>query len=499
MPDDNMSLMLRRKRLFSGICVVMFLTLFSIKLFAEDSLTYIEEFGKRLFFEESLSFNGDMSCATCHTSDTGGTNGNSLQNAEQVAVTGSNGGNGKLKPPTNKYVQFMGEDRRLKGVANFDPLCATFRGPQPCGGAFWNGRAKGDMIEMEDNIALFDGLAPHYEFLYRKYVGPLSDQAHASPFINSVEQALPNKKAVCRAVKDQPWGNHLYKFTFGVRLRCGSQYIDQTFAYFALALAAWQASDANNPFDSKRDIALRDEAAFEEDVNFPLAGLTDEENLGHDIFYNVEGATPGNCVFCHRSGNVFGTTADERYTDDQYHNIGVPNNPEIPGNLGADPGVSATTFDPRHLGQHKTPTLRNVDKRPEQSFVKAYTHNGWFKSLDDLVHFYNSAVAPNSLDQCGTNPVFDTACSFGITRCDNTQDWTIEEAKAANCWPEAEFTDTVTPPFVLGNLRLTKDEEKALVAYLKTLSDTSEASDPEPYVKKGFQSGRVQGIHLIKQ
>jgi cytochrome c peroxidase len=38
----------------------------------------------------------------------------------------------------------------------------------------------------------------------------------------------------------------------------------------------------------------------------------------------------------------------------------------------------------------KVPTLRNVDKRPSTSVVKAYGHNGYFKSLDDIVRFYAS-------------------------------------------------------------------------------------------------------------
>ncbi len=36
----------------------------------------------------------------------------------------------------------------------------------------------------------------------------------------------------------------------------------------------------------------------------------------------------------------------------------------------------------------KVPTLRNVDKRPSADFVKAYTHNGYFKSLTEVVRFY---------------------------------------------------------------------------------------------------------------
>ena len=34
--------------------------------------------------------------------------------------------------------------------------------------------------------------------------------------------------------------------------------------------------------------------------------------------------------------------------------------------------------------------LRNVDKRPSPAFVKAYGHNGYFTSLKQIVHFYNT-------------------------------------------------------------------------------------------------------------
>jgi cytochrome c peroxidase len=42
------------------------------------------------------------------------------------------------------------------------------------------------------------------------------------------------------------------------------------------------------------------------------------------------------------------------------------------------------------FGKMKVPTLRNVDKRPSTGFIKAYGHNGYFKSLADIVHFYRT-------------------------------------------------------------------------------------------------------------
>ncbi len=47
-------------------------------------------------------------------------------------------------------------------------------------------------------------------------------------------------------------------------------------------------------------------------------------------------------------------------------------------------------FAAENIGRHNVPTLRNVDLRPTGTFAKAYVHNGYFKTLSGLVHFYNT-------------------------------------------------------------------------------------------------------------
>jgi cytochrome c peroxidase len=84
------------------------------------------------------------------------------------------------------------------------------------------------------------------------------------------------------------------------------------------------------------------------------------------------------------------------------------------------------------LGKHKVPTLRNVDKRPSPDVVKAYGHNGFFKSLEEITHFYNTR---------------------------DVEPWAPPEI------PENVNSDE------LGNLGLTAGEEADIVAFLKTLSD----------------------------
>ena len=91
------------------------------------------------------------------------------------------------------------------------------------------------------------------------------------------------------------------------------------------------------------------------------------------------------------------------------------------------------------MGKVKVPTLRNVDQRPYPEFVKAYGHNGFFKSLEEITHFYN------------------------------TRD--VEE------WPDPEVAENVNSD-ELGNLGLTPEEEAAIVAFMKTLSDGYEPPQP---------------------
>ncbi len=97
----------------------------------------------------------------------------------------------------------------------------------------------------------------------------------------------------------------------------------------------------------------------------------------------------------------------------------------------------------------QTARLRNVDKRPSPDFVKDYMHNGYFKSLKSVVHFYNTRdVLP--------------ACSNSFT--------TEAQAISQNCWPAAEVAANVDHDD-LGNLNLSGAEEDQIVTFLKTLSD----------------------------
>ncbi len=101
------------------------------------------------------------------------------------------------------------------------------------------------------------------------------------------------------------------------------------------------------------------------------------------------------------------------------------------------------------LGKEKVPTLRNVDLRPTKNFIKAYGHNGYFKSLEEIVHFYNTR---DVLPSCATMPAWSKTPIGKV------------------CWDPPEYAGNMNTTEV-GNLGLTPADEKAIVAFLKTLSD----------------------------
>jgi cytochrome c peroxidase len=99
-----------------------------------------------------------------------------------------------------------------------------------------------------------------------------------------------------------------------------------------------------------------------------------------------------------------------------------------------------------NLGKHRVPTLRNLDLRPYPEFVKAYGHNGYFKSIKDIVHFYNTRDV--------------------LSACAGHKD----PQPNVNCWPAPEVVPNINRE-ELGKLELSEAEEQAIVAFLKTLND----------------------------
>jgi cytochrome c peroxidase len=267
------------------------------------------------------------------------------------------------------------------------------------GGMFWDGRASGWVLG-----------------------DPLAEQAKG-PYLNPMEQALPDANALIAVIKASDYAD-LFGQLFPGSLEGN---VDEAYDNVGRAVAAYERSDEVNPFSSKFDAWLQGKAK-----------LTPQEHRGKAVFHSK-----GKCDLCHL---IKGTKP--LFTDFTYDNLGIPKNLENPYTIShpdwADPGlggflksINEESWED-NLGKHKVPTLRNVDLRPS-GLVKAYGHNGYFKSLEEIVHFYNTRDVPGA----GWN---------GMP------------------WPEPEVSENVNTA-ELGNLGLTEKQEADLVAFLKTLSD----------------------------
>jgi cytochrome c peroxidase len=460
------------QRNISGLTVLSALALAAGNAAAAPNVAALEALGKQVFFDEISVPANHQSCSSCHVPENGFTAGSALVNLTTVAVPGANPHTiGNRKPPSAAYAASV---PNLSG-GFFGPSCSDAPFGLFCiGGVFWDGRATGTKIGNE----VFAGDAA-LTSAYAAFLGPLADQA-LGPFANDVEQnvppghtELPGAKAVCKQV-DRARYSPLFKMAWGHAPDCKNA-PDLEFKRIAVAISAFEHSHEMNSFSSFRDIALANDA----DGKFPLDDFTDEENQGHDLFYNNVANGGAGCANCHNSGVPFilfappdflptqnpdarGEEPDQIYSDHSFHNIGLPPNPDAAHFDANNPDVGLAGFTgvAGHEGDFRTPTLRNVDMRRNAHFPRAYMHNGYFKSLEQVVHFYNTAT---------TKP---TCLVSGLSAA---------QAIANDCWPLPETPSVLPLTGLVGDLGLSAQQEAALVAYLKTLTDTQVVAAPHPY------------------
>jgi cytochrome c peroxidase len=365
-----------------------------------DSLTPKESLGKLIFFDENLSLNHNQSCATCHGPDAGWTGPEAFTNAHGAVYEGSiPGAFGDRKPPSAAY-------------ATQSPVLSVDRKGLFVGGNFWDGRATGETLG-----------------------SPAAEQAKG-PFLNPVEQALASAGALVAGVCSSSYG-YLFREVWGPAA-CDAANVATAYDYIGYSVAAYEASPEVNAFTSKFDY-----------TKAGMAKLTNEEQRGYAVFRGQ-----GKCAKCHIANGQ-----KPLFTDYTFDNLGLPKNPENPvysTNADfVDPGFGGflmhrldyQMYAAENMGKHKVPTLRNVGKGLPD-LTKAYGHNGYFKTLEGIVNFYNTR---------DVRPVCPGA-------------YTEAQALSAGCWPAPEVSQNVNTA-ELGDLGLTPDEEAAIVAFLKTLSD----------------------------
>jgi len=434
---------LRRLAIIIAAVVLFF---FAGILNADQSATLTSKqlLGKRLFFE-GISDPAGQSCAACHSHGVGWTGPSSAINTRGSVYRGAIRERfGNRKPPSASYATVSPRLHYDTGEGLFE------------GGNFWDGRATGWELG-----------------------NPAADQAQG-PFLNPVEQNKRSEKSVCDQIASSDFAPLFEKVWGSASLNCNRSKVSETYNKIALSIADFEDSPDVNEFSSKFDAWRKGKTK-----------LTTRESRGLDLFRGK-----AKCSLCHVL-NDEDPNGQDLFTDFTYDNLGVPRNPENPFyrmdqvlldegtpinpegsafiDLGlggflrhlADPNnqgwrslpfvTNVKNFSNNRLlrlaaendGKQKVPTLRNLDKRPDQNFVKAYAHNGYFKSLWSIVHFYNTR---------DVKPV----CADPFT--------TEEDALAQDCWPEPEVPENVNRD-ELGNLGLTLEEERDVVRFLKTLSD----------------------------
>jgi cytochrome c peroxidase len=340
------------------------------------------------------------------------------------------------------------------------------------GGLFWDGRATGRM----DVTATGD--------LGAGATGdPLADQAKG-PFLNPVEMALNNETEVVNIIQDSDYAN-LFEKVFGPD---AFAVIGEAYNNASIAIAAFERSNKLNKFQSKFDkfvaeqggdisnFGVEDVGGFRQYVGpgpgFKSKYFSYDEADGLAIFnadsYTQMGGAPlegqangGMCYLCHLTTN-HEVVQDDNWptngpvpgiynpilTDFTFDNLGIPVNlriAELAGDQDTDLGLGAQVDQLNVAYEEATGTAVYPDAELEEGKFKVsslrnlsrsapYGHNGFFATIYDIVHFYNTR------DVVGAG------------------------------WPAAEVPETVNTD-ELGNLGLTLAQEQKLVLFLETLND----------------------------
>lgn len=328
-----------------------------------------EALGKRIFEDISLSEPAGQSCATCHAASRGYAD-RDARIVSEGAVRGLYSQRNSMTVCYSMYVPSLYYDEDEETYV---------------GGLFWDGRSPS-----------------------------LQDQA-GEPFLNPVEMGNPDRRSVTDKVRRASYYPEM------VRLYGETSDVDSLYAHITDALAIYQSSKEINPFSSKYDAWKKKKATF-----------TPPEKRGLRLFKNK-----GKCAECHILDK------DERahrvlFTDHTYDNLGIPRNPANPHyrvparyflltNDSLDLGLGVIVGKEEENGKFRVPTLRNI------ALTAPYGHNGYFKTLEEIVHFYN---------------VRDVGNEF----------------------PPAEYPATVNHE-ELGDLGLTPEEEADIIAFMNTLTD----------------------------
>ncbi len=306
--------------------------------------------GRRLFFDARLSGNGQVSCATCHDP--------AREYQDGLPLGRGTGTTDRRTMPVTAaaWAPFLFWDGRK------DSLWSQALGPLESAVEHGGTRAQYALV-----------VARHYRRDYERVFGRLPD-LRGVPRV-----AGPAGDAAARAAWD----------SMSARQR---EAVTGVFANVGKAIAAYERRVQYTPSRFDRFVA-----EWKRTGSKPEGILTAEERAGLDLFRGK-----AHCTQCH-NGPLF--------TNNEFHNTGVPareGKPADPGRAPAVAAVQADEFNCRsrwsdasasrcaeleflppaaapQVGAFKVPSLRNVAGR------SPYMHAGQFGSLREVLDHYNRA------------------------------------------------------------------------------------------------------------
>jgi cytochrome c peroxidase len=449
----------------------------------------VQTLGKLMNFDENMSTLKNQACASCHMPYAGFSGPIPSVNLTMIAYPGSfHFRAGKRTAQRYTYSPRF-------PVLQLYPAQALF-----LGGNFWDGRSTGYLLQNADaeqaqhppvdtqEMGLPDTACIAYRLSQAQY-RPLFEAVWGK---DSLDIKFPHDtERICAT----PGGAAVFGAdTTPVKLQKEDRTrANRVYDNWGQSISFFEDSPEVSPFTSKVDANING-----------LYTYTPNEAAGAALF-----AGKGNCNSCHIDGQrttlapgqtqvgVYATNARPLFTCFGYSNLGLPLNPRdaffyqtTPDPLGftpnpygfgyrdlglgtflrsgfgsaPNPNSAWAQFAPRMDGRQQVSTARNVAMTPPGStteapgpyFQKEFFHNGYIKSLKQLVHFYN------------TRDVFPYNVTSG-----NCPAGTIEKV---TCWPMPEVPNNID--MSIGKLGLTDLEEDQLVIIMQALTDGFNPANP---------------------
>ncbi|MCV3240844.1 cytochrome-c peroxidase [Mesorhizobium sp. ZC-5] len=316
--------------------------------------------GATLFFDARMSSNGTVSCSSCHLIDR----------------------------------QFQDDLPLAKGIGTTNRRTMPLAGVAWSPWLFWDGRRDSlwaqALVPMENPVehggnraAFAHFIAANFHDRYERIFGPLPDLS-----------GVPENAG--------PLGSEAEKAAWNAMTDAQREAVDRVFSNIGKMIAAFERSIV--PEETRFDRFAAALAAGKQPEGD--AAFSSEEMLGLKLFIGK-----ANCINCHNGA---------RFTDNHFHNTGVPVVAGLPEDLGRETAVKDVAADPFNcLGKfsdagpgdcgelrfmvtagealtraYKAPSLRGAAGRPP------YMHAGQIETLEAVLdHYATAPIAPSGASE----------------------------------------------------------------------------------------------------